>query len=459
MLRFRALPREAIYCYLLLLGVLLFQLRYMPPVSEYAVLASHIQVLFFIGVALLSRGAKVSLGNYDNKILLLCAAFFFLALVSTINSVDTAAAYTRWYCYLASFLLAMGVMLALRSGLMNVAGIFASVLLACAVLVLAELRDVVQEWQMYREMNQKFLWMPLYFNHIRNFAHVPFAGVLLAAWLVCYPGGGWRIYLGILLTLVFMTALLWSGGRAPLVVLPLMAYVFYLLLPAIDARRLLVVWLLSAGIGFGLLQASANDFMLQNALDRFDDDIVRVTRLVRTDAAQQQSTTPDSQTIGSLGTGRGKHWRQGLILWQEHPLFGSGADAFFVDSGYSSTHPHNWVVRILLEFGVVGISLVLLILGSLLWPAVVLIRTKPSASVSLSVATTLVLAWLGYGALSGNLYFSWSLSVFAIAIAIVGDALGRQYLLSAVVASAEREPTRYFAGSCEAGEVSQNAAD
>lgn len=427
MVRPPSAARMSIYCYLLLLGTLLFQLRFMPPVAEYEVHASHIQTIFFLAVALLLRGSTTLLFSFDKNLFAICLLFYFLALVSTSNSIDAVASYTRWYCYFSSFLLALGLMLALRAGLMSVAGIVSVILCACIIIVLAEARDIAQEWQLYREMNKRFLWMPLYFNQIRNFAHVPFAGLLMSVWLLSASTGGWRRPVGFLLSLVFMVALLWTGGRAPLLMLPICALVLSYLLPAALAKRTLWVWLLSAMIGYSFLHVSDNDFMLQRGLDRFDYDLRVVAGINTQENVQADKLSLPPKVYNNLGSGRGKHWRRGLQLWFEHPILGNGSDAFFITSGNTFLHPHNWVVRCLLEFGAVGLLLVSVAIAKLLWHGKKIILTNRDSSVLLTVAYTQIVAWLGYGSLSGNLYFSWSLAVFAIAIAIVCDAIGRQY--------------------------------
>lgn len=437
-----AFNRNSFYCYILLIAVLLFQLRYLPPGWEHELLAAHTRMVFFIVAALLVRGA-IPAQPLPGKLALLCVVFFALALVSVVNAVEPGAAFARWYNYFSCWLLACGIFLALLAGLVSRQGIYAAVILACLVIVVAEARDIAQEWQMYREMNKNRLWNPLYFNQLRNFAHVPFAGLVLSAWLLCESPGQWRFALGTCLTLVFMTVLLWTGGRTPLMMLPLCLLCCLVVLPRKLCGRVALVWTASALVGFGLLHGSDNDFMLQNAVERFGQDVTRLGNLVQPGESGEEKAQTAQRDLQHLGSGRMTHWRNAYLLWQQHPLLGNGADAFLVDTNFVTTHPHNWILRTLLEFGAVGLVLVVVILVALLWPALRIIRGNPAENTELAVATVLLVAWLGYAALSGNLYFSWSLSLFSV---LAGVLVGARFEPTRVAA----EPVQYAAPAAAA---------
>lgn len=441
--------RERLYLYLLLLSTLLFQLRYIPPAWGFEVQSSHIKTVFFVVAVLLTRDGMSSLCRYDKKLLGLCFLFFLFALLSSMNSVDRVTAVGRWYCYFANLLLAFGLMLGLRAGKVSASGILYTTLIACSIIVLAEARDVFQEWEMYRSMNRKFLWTPLYFNQIRNFAHVPFVGLLFSVFLVSLSPG-WRRKLGAMLSLLFMLALLWTGGRAPLLVLPICLLLFFFLLPKGDGKRIFLVWLASAIFGYGLLHATSNDFMLQQSLARFGRDGILVLNMIVPQFVHETSLLQELGSVGGeLGSGRAVLWQHALGLWWRQPMLGSGGDAFFIDNGYSFLHPHNWLLRMLLEFGILGASLATLLLLRLLSGGLLLIRANSPASLIYTVAYVQLVAWLIYGALSGNLYFNWSLAIFAIASAIVGEAVGHRRSI------AEGEPGRVpVAGSEDLAQVS-----
>lgn len=426
MLSLASKTRERFYLYLLLLATLLFQLRFTFPIWEFEVQSSHIKTVFFITAALLIKDGMSLLGDYDKKQLGLCALFFLLSLLTSINTLDPLTGYGRWYCYFTNFLLAIGLLLGMRAGKMSASGIVFITMIACFILVLAEVRNVVQDWELYRTMNKGILWRSLHFNHIRNFAHVPVAGLLLSTWLVCKPRADWRRSLGILLSVLFMTALLWTGGRAPLMVLPICMLVLIKLLPAVAGRRVLGIWLLSVGIGFGLLHFSGNDSMLQQLLTRFGYDLRDASDLLSPQDTQQSVwDSTESESFGNLGSGRGRHWQRGLHLWLDHPVLGNGGDAFFITNGYTVLHPHNWIIGCLVDYGALGLIFIFVVLVTLLCLSVRVIRADRENSMLLTVAFTLVVAWLVYGTLSGNLYYSWSLSIFAIATAILGEAVGR----------------------------------
>lgn len=69
-----------------------------------------------------------------------------------------------------------------------------------------------------------------------------------------------------------------------------------------------------------------------------------------------------SELVRSVGA-RPIIWREALLIWREYPLFGIGGMAYSDPSNgftYNLGHPHNSIIQVLLEYGLVGFMLVLL---------------------------------------------------------------------------------------------------
>lgn len=108
--------------------------------------------------------------------------------------------------------------------------------------------------------------------------------------------------------------------------------------------------------------------------------------LVPESSYQRLSTTYEELTQGGDMSGRVGLWREGLELFTQHPFVGIGTNAYkyTVELGQVA---HNSFLSVLVELGIVGLSLFLAMLGYILYNALRLPRTEALFSV------TLLLIW------------------------------------------------------------------
>lgn len=121
--------------------------------------------------------------------------------------------------------------------------------------------------------------------------------------------------------------------------------------------------------------------------------VIVIVSLVPASSWERLSEGEDALRTGSL-QGRGEIWREGLTVFAENPFIGVGSGAFqsVTDLGRS---PHNLLISLLAETGIIGLilfSLILLVVGACIW-------SMPKSEARLWL--TLVLVW-GIGASTLN---------------------------------------------------------
>lgn len=89
--------------------------------------------------------------------------------------------------------------------------------------------------------------------------------------------------------------------------------------------------------------------------------VLAIIPLIPQTSVERFLTTGSEISSGALG-GRGYIWKMGLRTYAEHPILGVGAGAFKVAVGIGKV-AHNTLISVLVELGLVGISLFLAILG------------------------------------------------------------------------------------------------
>ncbi len=92
--------------------------------------------------------------------------------------------------------------------------------------------------------------------------------------------------------------------------------------------------------------------------------VLAVVLLIPQTSVERFLTTSSEISSGALG-GRGHIWKMGLQTYSQHPVLGVGAGAFKAAVGIGKV-AHNTFISILVELGIVGISLFLGILGVVL---------------------------------------------------------------------------------------------
>lgn len=170
------------------------------------------------------------------------------------------------------------------------------------------------------------------------------------------PAGGARQLAGLALVVVYGAFLLVGGARGPLLGLVVCLLVPLLVVaPRIERGALLVpkvqILALLLAIGAGAYVA----YLL--ATGQMTATLSRFFSLLN--YLQSQGT--------ALRHERLSYWSSALIFWSQAPLLGNGIGSFsslYVSGGgeIAGTHPHNIVLEILAEAGLVGFALLLLLL-------------------------------------------------------------------------------------------------
>ena len=170
------------------------------------------------------------------------------------------------------------------------------------------------------------------------------------------PAGSARQLLGLALTFVFGAFLLVGGARGPLLGLVVCLLVPLLVVaPRVERGRFLVpkiqilAFLLVTGAGAYVAYLLATGQMTAT-LSRFYSLL---------NYLQSQGT--------ALRHERLSYWSSALTFWSQAPLLGNGIGSFsslYVPGGgeVAGTHPHNILLEILAETGLVGLALFVLLL-------------------------------------------------------------------------------------------------
>ena len=398
--------------------LLCYQLAYWPLSSEfnirYAVLGLPLAML----AALLAPGAAgAMLGAYRLPVLLV-SAFFALAALASANSPDPSMAAYRWLAYaghaavaVAGFIAVSALGATLRQMLMCIGA-------ACCVLCLAEIASIVRHWALFSRLGEGRIYAPTYFNHIRNFAHVPTVLFIASTGFGLLARGvavRWVTY-GV--STAALCLVVWAGGRVSMIIVPLAAGLLLGLVPASERLRKGLIVALMMALAVVLVRASGQDQMWSQMSQRMQSDLSVLS------AAAENDSLEAAPRIGRLGSGRLDLWQSAWRGFGAHPFIGSGGEAFFllqmaagVDPLKVSAHPHNWLLGLVLEFGLSGLLLVsaaLIILGRRLQRSY---RQAPAEERGVAGLTAVLLVILSiYGLLSGTLYYAWPVNVAVLCL-------------------------------------------
>ncbi|HEY4246036.1 MAG TPA: O-antigen ligase family protein [Lacunisphaera sp.] len=212
--------------------------------------------------------------------------------------------------------------------------------------------------------------------------------------------------------------LLWSGGRAPMVALVVPLAAWWIVGNATLRRRL-------AKNGSGLLTAG---LLLSLALWTPRPELGWWNALHRTTAAN----VGPALSISAITSTRSDFWRESLERVILRPWLGHGADSYrFLTPKLDGQQPHNFILQLLLDVGVIGTVAALLFLSALI------LKAARRAVAERGVGPTapwlaLVLASLIAGLLDGVFYHLVALLPATIALGV----------LTFTSSSAEKTPGR-----------------
>lgn len=246
-----------------------------------------------------------------------------------------------------------------------------------------------------------------HFSHVRHFGYLGFLAAMAATALVTLPG---RFDLAsLLLAGCALFGIVATGSRGAL--LSWLAFVL-LLVCFSPARWRVLAFSLAALTG----SASLVWYLHSSGLLESPNIFVRVQQLV---------AVPGTE----LGSGRVQIWRDSLGVIARHPLFGMGTEAYRITGCCDRrvAQPHNFVLQLLMQFGLVGSAL----LAALCWRALrALGGLRRVAALTLASPENLALAamlaaFLAFSCIDGLLYREVPLIHFAVLCGLFAAGLHR----------------------------------
>jgi len=240
-------------------------------------------------------------------------------------------------------------------------------------------------------------------NHIRHVGYVATASASIALAFSLYPVKlDVKAIILFLLLLVSATLLFWTGGRAAVgsIILVFAFMVFYLAFTGNLGRSRL-------SITFLLLISS---FILAEQLKVFDWNGIM----------GQLSRTVNSENVNSVTTGRLGVWQASIESLKGNWLFGLGPQGYlYMPNRIWGAQPHNMFIQFLVEWGVVGTILFLLLLSIAGLKLLHFIKTASKLPSVLFFSGVAVFVGLSiHGLTDGTYYHSQPSYYIALALAL-----------------------------------------
>lgn len=117
--------------------------------------------------------------------------------------------------------------------------------------------------------------------------------------------------------------------------------------------------------------------------------------------------------------GRTLLWQVAIDAWKTSPWFGLGANAFlFLPDRPHGVHPHNFLIQLLLEWGIVGLSLFLLLFVTACCLPLVQVFKEKTITANTLVAGTILISLLVHALTDGIFWYARPLMYISLALAI-----------------------------------------
>jgi hypothetical protein len=136
---------------------------------------------------------------------------------------------------------------------------------------------------------------------------------------------------------------------------------------------------------------------------------------------ESPQVTVGAERLGSIESNRYRYWQVALESWADRPPIGLGSGGFRVawlkerDRVDQSADAHSLYLETLAELGLVGLGLLLLFLGGVVWGLVRLHRLDAGAAAGLSAALA---AW----AMHAGLDWDWEMPALTLMALLLGAA-------------------------------------
>ena len=256
-------------------------------------------------------------------------------------------------------------------------------------------------WEYYSfvgSLTQQEKWITTdltYFAHIRHFSYFAFLTSVLAGMILLHGNRSkpWAwIVLGIC-----VTALVASGGRAAILSLVVFFTLYALFtMNFLLALRYMAISLLAIAVILGLIALSPFAMVSESLIER----------------------SSLAHGISGFLSYRTAYWE---LIWNasfDRPIFGYGPGGFkqIPDTPLFAVQPHGVFPQVLVEFGWVGGSLLLLCLLQLGRQIVAKIRNSGEIPHLAVLYICAIAAYLTYALVDGNLYYPQPMSQFAVLV-------------------------------------------
>lgn len=333
-------------------------------------------------------------------------AFAIVALLSVLASPGFTSALMRLELYYAIVVVGLAVGFALRHCSIGIGQI---ILFSIAV-VHAGFLLIALQFAMAAAGDADPLAAPPYFLNVRHFGYQGFFGAS-AAVAVTLVDKRLRAS-GVLLAIAALFGIIMFGSRGALSAWLLFVLAVIWLAP--DRRAAVVVNLLviTGALALAVVAERLDWMNTYSLLDR--------TRI------------PTGDTISMLYVqDRMEIWRDSLVTIAQRPILGFGPNGYVLSGCCNRmvAQPHNSILQLLLEFGVVGVAALAWAAISLFGPSIreiVLQTARLKRNPLHAAALAILVGYAGFSLIDGLLYFPVPLINFALICAVFLEApLGR----------------------------------
>jgi len=177
-----------------------------------------------------------------------------------------------------------------------------------------------------------------------------------------FKGKNYKIHFYILAFFaLFFTAIILTGNRMPALLYLFSLLIFFLFMK--KYKEILIFFLLSFVLIFSIIKyppVNRMDVQIKTFYYGSKDILMKSIELFYSNAYK------DEKVINMNYNGYLIHFNSGAQVWKKNKLFGGGLKSFRLNCVYKNnqtcnTHPHNYILEILVDTGIIGFILIYLI--------------------------------------------------------------------------------------------------
>ncbi len=246
----------------------------------------------------------------------------------------------------------------------------------------------------------EFKWVEFYYGviNIRQLGFYSAAGFAIALGLIICQGNKYHLMLTMMCGSIFAALTFWSGTRSSLIAI---GFGIACLFPVLSVR----LWLRNLGLALVMLICGAMLSVLHRApvaymgIRRIFDDSV-------------------SDNLNTVTNGRVDIWIGTVKMILKQPFFGYGESQFrgiVPENQNLFNHPHNSLLQICFQWGLVGGACFFALFVGLWWHVFQVTRTRPEIG---TPAFLVIASLFGLSLIEGSLYHTWPVAMMAFAAAV-----------------------------------------